>query len=85
LFQIFSGCTLPVTDSPNLGSRSRIVWPPMMQMPASFALSAAPARMSARKGRTFPSSGNAATERANRGSPPMAYTSLRELAAAMAP
>src|SRR5660398_171199 len=47
----------------------------MMQMPASFALSAAPAITSARYGRIFSSSGKAAMARAKSGSPPIAYTS----------
>ena len=85
LCHIRSGWTRPVTERPNFGSLSLIVWPPMMQMPASFALSAAPAITSARNGRIFSSSGKAAMARAKSGSPPIAYTSLRELAAAIEP
>ena len=49
-----SGWTLPTTARPKIGSSDWIVWPPTIAMPASFALSPAPRRIS-----TSTSGGNA--------------------------
>ena len=41
-----SGCTLPITDKPYLGSSSSTVCPPIITAPASFTLSPPPFRIS---------------------------------------
>ena len=79
-----SGCAVPTTASPYFGSESRIVWPPASSAPAARTVSSAPARISAST-LVGSSSGNAATDSASSGAPPIAKTSLSAFAAAMAP
>ena len=75
---------IPKTASPNFGSSSLMVCPPPITTPASRHFSAAPRKISRviSRGRF---AGNAATLKAKNGCPPMAYTSERLLAAAIAP
>ena len=79
------------TDSPYLGSRSSTVWPPASTAPASCALSAPPRSICASTSSVIPSAsasgpaGKNAMFMAHHGSPPMAYTSERALAAAICP
>ncbi len=82
--QIASGCTVPTTASPYFGSSSRIVCPPARIAPAARTRSSAPASTSPRTS-VGSSSGNAATESASSGAPPIAKTSFRAFVAAIAP
>ena len=75
---------MPTTASPYFGSSSRIVWPPARIAPASRVASAAPARTSPST-ETGSSSGNAVTESASSGRPPIANTSLSAFVAAIRP
>ena len=79
-----SGWTVPTTARPYFGSSSRIVCPPARTAPASGTLAAAASKI-ARTVSSGSSSGNAATESARSGLPPIAKTSLRAFAAATAP
>ncbi len=82
--QMPSGCTVPTTASPYFGSSSRSVCPPARMAPAARTASSAPASTSASTSMGS-SSGNAVTDRASNGMPPMAKTSLSAFVAAMAP
>ena len=84
LMKMRFGWIRPVTARPYLGSASTTVWPPAMTPPASSTLSAPPLKTAAMMSLGI-SRGKPATLRANSTSPPMAYTSDMELAAAMAP
>ena len=79
-----SGWTNPVTASPYLGSSSKMLWPPVMRQPASYTLSYPPRSIwwTASPGMSL---GTHMRFRASLGSPPMAYTSLRALVAAICP
>ena len=82
--RILSGCTYPVTQRPYLGSGSWIVWPPAMVQPASTALSWPPFKIC----RIVSLERQLGTHNkfiATAGCPPMAYTSLKALAAAICP
>ena len=78
------GWTRPLTHRPYLGSASSMLWPPAVTAPASATLAAPPSRMAptASRGRQ---EGTASRFMASLGSPPMAYTSERALAAAICP
>ncbi len=83
-FQTLSGCTIPSTDKPYFGSSSSTVWPPTSRHSASFILSAPPRRISVS---THGSRqlGKQTIFMAVSGTPPIAYTSDKEFAAAIAP
>ena len=76
---------MPVTARPYIGSSVLMVWPPTMSMPASRAFSAPPRRISPSTATSSSDSGKPTMLSAVIGLPPMAYTSLSALAAAMAP
>jgi|FLOH01.1.fsa_nt_gi hypothetical protein len=80
-----SGWTMPVTDKPNFGSSSFMVWPPTRTAPASVIFSSAPATIPASTSGPSFDMGKPTRFRQVKGRPPMAYTSLRALAAAMRP
>ncbi|MMZ63661.1 hypothetical protein D1872_259300 [compost metagenome] len=67
-----SGWTSPVTARPNFGSLSSMEWPPTNVAPASFTLSAAPRRMSARMLLSRVEMGKATILSTVSGFPPMA-------------
>ena len=71
LINLFS-FTSPVTTNPYFGSLSSIEWPPTIGIPASFAFSVPPRRISVRTsfGNSF--IGNPTIFKANRGVAPMA-------------
>ena len=79
------GSTSPTATIPYLGSASSIECPPTTGMPASRAFSAPPRMISSAipSGSSF--RGNERRFSANRGRPPMAYTSERAFAAAICP
>ena len=78
------GLIIPVTLNPYLGSLSFIVWPPEITMPASLALSLPPRNISTRisSERSF---GNPTIFNALIGVAPIAYISLKALAADICP
>ncbi len=78
------GETVPTTARPYFGSVSRIVWPPARIAPAARTWRSAPSKI-ARTTSVGSSSGNAATESASNGAPPIANTSLSAFVAEIAP
>ena len=79
-----SGWITPVTDRPYLTSLSAIECPPASEPPASMTFSLPPCRMRPRMLRSI-CSGKQTMLSAVLTVPPMAYTSLRALAAAIWP
>ena len=71
LINLFSA-TSPVTTNPYFGSLSSMEWPPKIGMPASFALSVPPRRISVKISFGKSLMGNPTIFRANRGVAPMA-------------
>src|SRR5947209_11744793 len=82
--QTRSGWIIPVTEYPNLISGSRTLCPPITVHWASIILERPPARICSRT-EMSPLSGKQTIASALSGLPPMAYTSLRELTAAIWP
>ena len=85
LRQYRSGCTTPVTASPNLGSSSSIVWPPARTASASVILLRAPSTIPWSTSGPSSAIGKQIRFKHVSGRPPMAYTSLIELAAPICP
>jgi len=79
------GSISPVTAKPALISRSRMLCPPITATPASAILSIPPRRIWRISSSGRERAGKPITESAVMGRPPMAYTSLNELAAAIWP
>jgi hypothetical protein len=79
-----SGCTRPVTDSPNFTSASTTEWPPHSTAPASCVFSRPPASTSPSSSRSS-SFGQPTMFITVSGRPPIANTSDSEFAAAMRP
>ena len=80
-----SGCTVPVTASPYLGSASSMECPPTIATPAAAAASEPPRRISTNGSRPRSSTEYATRLRAVSGVPPIAYTSDSALVAATRP
>src|ERR671925_44810 len=80
---ILDGSICPTMTIPYFGSGSSTVWPPTTTKPARSATSRPPRRTSARTSSGNASRGHAAMFRPTRGRPPIAYTSLAALVAAI--
>ena len=84
-FQIQWGFTCPVTDIPKMGSLFSMLWPPTIAAPDSATIEPAPFNTSVNIPCSTRGTGKPTMFIAVNGVPPIAYTSLNALAAAILP